>query len=59
MKTNNHPQIRLYWGENYAPKPKAVTHKIAAIFSQVYRDLHLYPGSWQDKTIAAISQEYH
>ena len=58
MKHINHSPIRLYWGENYGPKPKAAAKAIAAAYRAAYRNIHLYPGQWQDKAIAAISTEY-
>lgn len=51
--------IRLYWGENYAPKPPAAVRDIEAAVNMVKPIMHLYPGEWQEKAITAIAEAYN
>lgn len=53
----NH-NLRLYWGENYYPKPEKVQLAIKQASKKAIGLLHLYPGKWQQKLKSALAQEY-
>lgn len=50
--------IRLYWGENYIPKPPAVMRALGRAFLEANNTLHLYPGELQAKTKKALGTAY-
>lgn len=50
--------LRLFWGENYAPKPKAVQQAIAQSYNKAKELTHLYPGGVQDKVKQALAKKY-
>lgn len=49
--------IRLFWGENYAPKPKIVNQAIQKAVVQTLNNLHLYPGILYADTISVVAHE--
>src|SRR3989338_8486754 len=60
MKLNhksNYP-IRLYWGENYAPKPPAAKRALGRAFKQALDTAHLYPGELLTETVEALAKIY-
>lgn len=55
MNQSSHKVSRLYWGENYAPKPKMAIDAISAAYKAAYQNINLYPGGLQDEALVAIS----
>lgn len=50
--------LRLFWGENYAPKPKIVQQAIAQGYNKAKKLTHLYPGGVQDEMKQALAKKY-
>lgn len=61
MKNIHKPEfpIRLYWGENYAPKAPVVQRALGRAFSMAQKISHLYPGELQEQTKQALASAYH
>jgi len=51
-------QLRLYWGENYSPKNKAMVKRINKVLNNSLEKINLYPGGRYDKTVQLIAK-YH
>lgn len=56
MKT---PPIRLYWGENYAPKPPVVQKAIKQAFQEALETVHWYPAGPVVTVKNIIAKSYH
>lgn len=57
MKKMQQP-VRLYWGENYAPKPAIVKKALAEALSLTEKYLHFYPGELATTTKKLLAQKY-
>lgn len=51
--------IRLFWGENYAPKPKAVMDAIQKALEASLDAINLYPGDVYGDTKKLLAKKYH
>lgn len=56
MKNKFSKPIRLYWGENYAPKPPDVAKVLRIAFKESLSLIHLYPGSLQDEVKGLLAK---
>jgi len=60
MKNNKPPYpIRLYWGENYAPKPPVVQKALKQAFQEALETVHWYPADTSVKLKNMIAKSYH
>jgi len=51
--------IRLYWGENYAPKPLVVQKALKQAFQEALETVHWYPADPAVKLKKKIAKTYH
>ncbi len=51
--------IRLYWGENYAPKPPVVQKALKQAFQDALDTVHWYPSDPMVKLKHMIAKSYH
>ena len=51
--------LRLSWGENYAPKSVKVKKAIKQTCLEASKLVHLYPGDLQNKLKKNLAQKYH
>lgn len=52
------PTLRLYWGENYAPKPAGARKAIKMAFEEAEKKINLYPGGIQNLVKQRLSLKY-
>ncbi len=48
--------IRLFWGENYSPKPSVVKKAIERAVKKSIESIHLYPGSLYDDAVRVVAE---
>lgn len=50
--------IRLFWGENYADKPREVRDAMTRAFKLSQETIHLYPGALYEETAQIIMKQW-
>jgi len=55
----NKVNIRLYWGENYCPKPRIVEEMMTKAVLKSLKRIHQFPGEVYDETRKIIAESSH
>ncbi len=50
--------LRLYWGENFTPKPYNVKKRLEKAVLESLQRIHLYPGIIQEETVNCLAKKY-